>query len=286
MAVRNSVATVLLIGCAAEESLPATGSLRMLSYNVHGLPSGITGDDTPARIAQIAPLIPDYDLLGLQEVWNAEVQTVLTAQCEHPTQEYFDERLDADRAYGAGLNLLGPAPTRLVHEQHYTQCYGLLDGASDCFASKGFQLVRFELGAGSLDVYNSHFEAGSGEEDNAARASNVAELLDAMGELSGTRAILFMGDTNLAGDDPADQPILDALFAAGLEDACDIVGCPEPGRIDRFLLRDGDGMRLTPHDWRVAEGFVDAGGVPLSDHDPIELSIDWEVLVPPDQLPR
>jgi endonuclease/exonuclease/phosphatase family metal-dependent hydrolase len=270
---------LLLAGCGGEEAeaLPTSGSLGVLTYNVHGLPSGITGDDTPARIAAIAPLLPAFDLVGLQEAWIAEDYATLISGSPHTTQEYFDQKVDPERAYGAGLAVLGPAPVALLHEQHYTTCYGLLDGASDCLASKGFQLLRFEVGAGSIDVYNTHLEAGGGEADIAARAEHVRELLVAMEQLSGPRAILLMGDTNLDGDDPDDQPLIDALLASGLADACDTLACPEPGRIDRFLLRDGENMALTPSNWAVSAAFFDDAGVPLSDHDPIELRVDWQV---------
>ncbi len=279
-------ALVAALGCQTEEAPVRAGELRVLTYNVHGLPSGITGDDTSARIAGIAPLLPPYDLLGLQEAWIGDDREVLTAECEHAVEESFDAPLDAGRAFGAGLITLGPAPVSLVHEQYYTRCHGTLDGASDCLASKGFQLLRFELGAGSLDVYNTHFEAGSGEEDIAARESNVSELLAAMETHSGDRAVLLMGDTNLSGEDATDAPALAALFDAGLADACDLVGCPEPGRIDRFLLRDGNDVRLTPREWAVPPEFVDAKGVPLSDHDPIELTLAWEFVEPAADLPR
>ena len=275
-----------LLGCQTEQAPAESGALRVLTYNVHGLPSGITGDDTSARIASIAPRLPAYDLLGLQEAWIAEDREVLTAECEHAVEESFDEPVDAGRAYGAGLITLGPDPASLVHEQYYTRCHGTLDGASDCLASKGFQLLRFELGAGSLDVYNTHFEAGNGEEDIAARESNVAELLEAIATHSEGRAVLLMGDTNLSGDDATDAPALAALFDAGLADACDMVGCPEPGRIDRFLLRNGDEVRLIPGDWAVPPEFVDEAGVPLSDHDPIELTLEWALLEPVADLPR
>ena len=51
----------------ADSSQPQYGNLTVLTYNVHGLPSVITMDDTPGRLRQIAPLLSDYDIVGLQE---------------------------------------------------------------------------------------------------------------------------------------------------------------------------------------------------------------------------
>lgn len=249
----------------------------MLSYNVHGLPEAVTGDDTPARMAAIAPLLPAFQLIGLQEDWDGSNHEVLVAEGTWPIQEWFDDTLDDSRLYGSGLSLLSPGTELLLHEQHYTECNGVLDGASDCLASKGFQMLRVDLGGVQLDVYNTHLEAGGGDDDDAARASNVAELLAAMEKLSTDRAVIAMGDTNLHGDDPEDQLLIAQFEDAGLRNACDEVGCPEPDRIDRIMVRDGGGVALTVQSWQVPQGFLDAGGVPLSDHDPIAVELAWAV---------
>ncbi|RME25056.1 MAG: hypothetical protein D6798_09795 [Deltaproteobacteria bacterium] len=271
-----------LLACIGPSGLPDSGppdsgSLSVLTYNVHGLPEAVTGDDTPARMAAIAPLLPAFQLVGIQEDWDATNHEILVAEAPHPIQEWFDDKLDDSRLYGAGLSLLAPGTERMLHEQHYSRCNGVLDGASDCLASKGFQVLRLDLGGVQLDVYNTHLEAGRGEEDGEARASNVAELLAAMDELSTDRAVIAMGDTNLHGDDPEDQPLIQQLVDAGLRNACDEVGCPEPDRIDRIMVRDGGDVALAVDSWAVPSGFEDADGVPLSDHDPIAVVLSWTV---------
>jgi hypothetical protein len=45
-------------------------------------------------------------------------------------------------------------------------------------------------------------------------------------------------------------------------------------------------VRLIPGDWAVPPEFVDEAGVPLSDHDPIELTLEWALLEPVADLPR
>lgn len=275
--------SILLLACTGDPaggdsgdgSVPSAGSLRVLTYNVHGLPSAITGDDTPGRMVQIAPLLVDFDLVGLQEDFDEANHATLVEPAPQPVQDWFGEKKDDTRAYGSGLALLGPGAATLVHHQHYSACNGVTDGASDCLASKGFQLLRLDLGGVELDVYNTHMEAGGGEEDDAARTVHVDELLAAMDEHSADRPVLFMGDTNLNDDDPEDLVEVLRLKAAGLRDACDEVGCPEPGRIDRVMLRDGGGVALQAASWQVTPGFEDAQGVPLSDHEPIEVQVDW-----------
>ncbi|MCB9766002.1 MAG: hypothetical protein H6739_39875 [Alphaproteobacteria bacterium] len=273
---------LLLLACSTPPEdtgpPPATeGQLTALTYNVHGLPPGVTGDDTPGRMTQIAPRLPAYPLIGLQEDFDPENHALLVAQAEHQTQAWFDEVLD-DRVYPSGLAVLVDQPLVELLEVHYDACNGLLDGASDCFASKGFQVLRLQLGAGQVDVYNTHMEAGSGEADDAARATQVDQLVATLNGFSADRAVIFLGDSNLHDDDPDDLPLVEQLKEeGGLTDACDAVGCPEPGRIDRVMIRSAGGVHLEVLAWRVDEAFVDAQGVGLSDHDAVSATLAWSV---------
>ena len=152
-----------------------------------------------------------------------------------------------------------------------------MNNSGDCLASKGFQMMRLRVGAGSVDVYNTHHEAGGGDEDNAVREGQVDEVLAAMTEWSAGRAVLFLGDFNLHGDDPEDLPALERYWDFGLEDSCELLGCTDPGRIDRALIRSGDDLTLTPTSWEVPEHFVDEQEEPLSDHDPVAVGFEWSL---------
>lgn len=256
-------------------ALATAGTLRVLTYNVHGLPSAITGDDTAARMEAIAPLLADWDLVGLQEDFEADNHELLVAESDHATQLVFDEVLE-DHLYGSGLAILAHAPLVEQAEVHYSTCHGVFDSASDCLASKGIHLARLQVGAATLDFWNTHHEAGGDEEDVASRETQVQEALAALDAHSSGRAILFTGDFNL-GDDPEDEPAVEAYRSWGLVDACDAVGCPEPGRIDRLWFAGGEDVALEVRDWWLPEDFVDAGGEPLSDHDPIGFEVAWQV---------
>lgn len=272
------ILVALLTACGPGEAEPFAGSFELLTYNVHGLPEAITGDDTSGRLAQIAPLLAEYDLLGLQEDWIDDNHAVLAAAVELPTYDRWNEPLDAQRAYGAGLSTWASLPAEETVHTYFTDCYGVFDDASDCLASKGFTALRLSLPSGdSFDLYNSHLEAGSGEGDDPARAANVDQLIASMEGWSAGQAVVFVGDTNLGGDSEVDQAEVDRwLGATGLSDACDLLGCPEPGRIDRILVRDGEGVTLTPSAWRVDDRMVDGAGVELSDHDAIAVTLSVE----------
>ena len=282
------VLTALVLACGGGESgpeLPTDGEITALSYNVHGLPSAITGDDTEARMVQIAPLLAPFDLVGLQEDFDDDHHATLAAGTQHATKVRFADLVEEARFYGPGLAVFSHADAVHTHHEHFSTCHGLLDSSSDCLASKGFQAIRLQLGpdpSHTVDVYNTHLEAGGGAEDDAARAVHVDELLAAMSTLGGGggvsegQAILFLADTNLHDDDPEDLvEITRLLDGAGLSELCIDVDCPEPGRIDRILYRSSEAVELTGLDWWVVEGFVDGEGVALSDHDPIAGRIGW-----------
>lgn len=260
----------------AEDTGPTAGQLDVLTYNVHGLPSGITGDDTPGRMAQIAPLLDRYPLIGLQEDWDEANAATLAAALERRTELWFGEPLD-ERFYGAGLAFFAEQAVESYEPTYYETCNGTLDGASDCLASKGFQVVRLRMGPGAtLDVYNTHMEAGNSAEDDSSRTAQLDMLLAQIDSFSAGHAVLFMGDTNLGADDPEDVPLIAALMeGGGFTDACDAVACPEPGRIDKLLVRDGEDLAIDVDSWAVAEEFVDEDGAPLSDHEGITASLRW-----------
>ncbi len=267
---------ILLLACAVPT--PLEGALEVLTYNVHGLPPEITGDDTGARLEAIGPMLADYDLVGVQEDFDAERHELLAAASGQPVVAWFGALLEPERFYGSGLAVLTGLPASQIYAEHFTACNGTVDGASDCLASKGFQVVRLSLAHGvELDVYNTHLEAGSGEDDNAARQAHVDQLVASLNGRSEGRAVVFTGDTNLHLSDPVDAPLLDQLRDdAGLIDACESVGCDEPDRIDRIFVRSGSDLALEVVDWAVDERFVDAEGLPLSDHDAIRATLRWE----------
>jgi endonuclease/exonuclease/phosphatase family metal-dependent hydrolase len=258
-----------------------TGTLRLLTYNVHGLPPQITGDDTKGRMVQISPLLGDYDIVGLQEDFIGDNHALLVADVPQPVIRRFDEKLDDARAYGSGLGLLLPDAVVDARDVHYQVCHGFIDAASDCLASKGFQSVRLQLAAGvHLDLYNTHFEAGSGtQQDLDARAEQVGDVIDALGTWSAGRAAIFMGDTNLRpSDGEVDTQHLDRFVdEAGMVDACTAIDCAEPDHIDRFFLRGNDQLELEVLEWRNEPQFFDKDGVPLSDHPAIAIDVRWAV---------
>ena len=253
------------------------GTITAVTYNVHGLPSLVTGDDTPGRMALIAPRISDYDIVGLQEDFTADNHALLTADSSHETQLWFGETLP-ERPYSSGLSTLIKAPLLEHQHQHYSTCHGHTDSGSDCFASKGFQALRVSIGTDSIDVYNTHLEAGGSAEDNAARHAQVDDLISALTSWSDGQAVIFTGDFNLRETDPEDLPLIDQLLEdANLTRSCAAVDCDEPAHIDKILFRASPTIRLEAEDWEnVSERFEDTNGLALSDHPAISATFIWK----------
>ena len=269
----------LFVACDPSPSLPQQGELHLLTYNIHGLPELVTGDDTPERIRQLSPMLNDYALVGLQEDWDASNHNIVLDNTEHPYSDYFDDTVDSNRVYGSGLTMLSMVPLLSVTQNHYEQCHGLLDGAADCFASKGFQRAEISLNEEqSLFVYNTHLEAGSGDEDNLARDSQIDQLLASMASLSPESPFVLMGDLNLRPTDPEDVPLLDKLHASGLLDSCQETECSEANHIDRILFRSSSTVDLYARHWSRETQFVDNDGVDLSDHPAVSATISWGIV--------
>lgn len=270
------VALALLAPAAGARAPEGEGRLRILTYNVHGLPAFVTGDDTLARLAAIGPRLEPFDVVGLQEDFMDEGHALLVGASAR-TRLRFDALAADDRVFGSGLTCVTRLRVVFQHHEHFGAFHGRLSDANDGLASKGFQLVRLELAPGAeLDVYNSHLDAGGAEGDQAARAEQVAQLVRAMRERSGDRAIVFLGDTNLGaarGRDP--DTLARWLRATGLACACAAARPTCCGRIDRILVRSGAGLELSVEGWGVAPGFVDERGRGLSDHEPIQAELRW-----------
>ena len=272
---------ILVLGCTGPGEPPA-GVLDVLTYNVHGLTEPIAQDDPAGRMVQIAPMLDAYDIVGIQEAWVDDYYDALLGDAARETEIRFDLTLTDERVYGAGIAVLADLPELSRHQQHYSTCNGGLDGSSDCLASKGFQRVTLQLGtwgdaAYTVDVWNTHFEAGGGDEDVVARAAQVDDLVAAMQEQSAGRAMIFTADQNLhPWRDPPDAEAY-ARFTGevGLQDACALLDCDDPENIDKVMVRDGATVVVSVDAWANEAAFFDSAGEALSDHPAISARLGW-----------
>lgn len=231
--------------------------LDVLTYNIHGLPSWIAGDDPPARIPQLLAKAEGYDVVLLQEDFFH--QGVVDAHKRHP---------HLWRGQRSGLTVLsGFDAVGDAIATPYGVCNGWISAANDCLADKGFLHVRLRLPDGSeLDVWNTHLDAGRSDADRDVRASQLAILAAAIETTSAGRAVLVGGDFNLEWDDPADRALLEAFAKRlGLHVAAQTSADGWESHLDYVLVRDGTDVCMAGGGEKDPS-FVDAGGEPLSDH--------------------
>lgn len=270
---------VLLAACASDDpkDKPSSGEFDVLNYNVAAFPPGVKEADPGIRIEQIAPLLTPFHIAGLQEVWHTEYYDVLADGSGAATQVRFDEPL-AGRLYGSGLAVFSSFELVDFDHVNFELCEGFIDSASDCLASKGFQMIRLKLANGAeLDFYNTHLEAGKGDLDLAARDDHVDHLLASINGQSADRAIILVGDLNLHDDEPAQNIQLERLIGeSNFRDSCDEIDCEEPGHIERLFMRDGGGVTLSSLSWNSDDDFFDSDGLGLSDHPAIRARFSWQ----------
>lgn len=294
-----------LVGAGASlGSGAAADSLTVLTYNVAGLPEGISGSHPRVNHPQISPLLNAYDLVGVQEDFAYHPR--LVASLDFPYQSVKDDTPgefgeEYGFAFGDGLNSFSRLPFVGFTRTTWDECFGLFTNASDCLTPKGLSFQRHEFAPGVfLDVYNWHSDAGSADEDKAARRSNTRQLYQAILDDSAGNAVIVLGDTNSRYTRDGDV-LPEMLAAALLTDVwielersgvlpsvgpslgdCAVdpsgAGCE---RVDKIFYRGSASLLLEALDYDVPSHFVDALGKPLSDHDPVFARFEWRVVPEP-----
>lgn len=281
------------VGCGDDDGGPDSvqGSFRALTYNVAGLPQGLSGSNPVRNMPFIAPLLNDYDLVLVQESWRTPdpnplrplrvYHEILEAASLHP---YRSEPLplplngDPERPTAIvsdGLNHFSDFPFGNVYRQRWQDCD---NSAADCLSLKGFSFARTELAPGvCVDVYNLHGEAGSTDNDLDLKDDNTEALLAAIDEFSAGRAVIIGGDFNMRLVRERDAANLGRLVdEAGMTDACIAVGVYDEQEIDKFFFRSSDAVAITPRSCVFeTEKFVTPDGQPLSDHEPLAVEFSW-----------
>jgi hypothetical protein len=256
------------------------GEVQVLTYNVAGLPQGISSSNPEDFMPLISPLLNDYELVLAQEDFYYHAQ--LAADVTHPYQTTPWMEPPDVLDLGDGLNRFSIYPMDLHERIGWGDCNGQLDCASDCLATKGWSFARTTLYDGAegkvdVDVYNLHMEAGGCPEDIVIRQKSCENLAAEIMARSVSEGypVIVAGDFNLRENDPEDVAPLDALMGgAGLTDACQHLDCGDI-RIDKVLYRDGADVTLEAIHWEVPPQFVSPEGDDLSDHLPVAVRLAY-----------
>jgi endonuclease/exonuclease/phosphatase family metal-dependent hydrolase len=292
------VALLLAAALAAAEEEPApppalavaaaadvtSGTFSLLTYNVAGLPQGVSRSRPQVNMVRIGPRLGAYDIALLQEDFAYHRALLATVPLPYASPD----TATRGPVVGDGLHRFSRHPFTGFHRVPWSESHGLFGSGSDALARKGASLAWHGLAPGvSLLVVNLHADAGHAEGDLAARRAQFAQLASHIDACARGRALVIAGDTNCRRSDPRDAAILDAFAAAlGLTDANVLVG--EAECIDRVFFRAGaageGSVALRPLHWRFAEEFVDEAGRPLSDHRAVCVEFTWRRDGAPDRV--
>ncbi|XVV00659.1 jacalin-like lectin [Actinosynnema sp. CA-248983] len=187
---------------------PSSGTFSVLSYNIAGLPEGLSSGNPEANTPVIGRRIRPYDVVHVQEDFNYHAS--LYANNTHPHRT----PTSGGVPFGDGLNTLSNHPYSDFTRDKWDRCNG-----TDCLTPKGFTWSRVRVAEGVLiDFYNVHANAGTAEADLAARRANISELSRFITANSAGNAVVVAGDTNTRYTRAQDN-IRELLTANGLTDA-------------------------------------------------------------------
>ncbi|MFD3497167.1 jacalin-like lectin [Streptomyces sp. NPDC058678] len=277
-----AAAALAVTGLAATGATPAaaatTGSFNVLTYNVAGLPEGLSSGNPEKNTPLISPRLASYDIVNVQEDFN--YHAALYAGDNHP----YRTATSGGAAIGDGLNTLSDVPFEDFERVKWKNCTG-----TNCLTPKGFTLARVRLAEGVfVDLYNVHTNADSTDDALAARRANIEQLSDFIQANSAGNAVIVMGDTNTRYTRSGDN-IRTLAEENGLTDpwvklvkggtppplGADALLCPTTAPtngcevVDKVFYRGSELLTLDAtrynNEW---VSFLDSAGANLSDHFP------------------
>ncbi|MFD3836294.1 jacalin-like lectin [Streptomyces sp. NPDC058642] len=277
-----AAAALALTGLAGTGATPAaaatSGSFNVLTYNVAGLPEGLSSGNPETNTPLISPRLGAYDIVNVQEDFN--YHAALYAGDNHP----YRTATSGGVPFGDGLNTLSDHAFEDFERVKWNNCTG-----TNCLTPKGFSLARVRLAEGVfVDLYNVHTNADATDDALAARRANVTQLSDFIRANSSGNAVIVMGDTNTrytrSGDNirtlADENGLTDAwvqLAKGGIRptQGADALVCPTTAPpngcevVDKVLYRGSDLLSLNAtrynNEWA---SFLDPAGANLSDHFP------------------
>ena len=255
--------------------------LRILVYNTHGLPEIFINDNPKKRFPIIGEKTQDYDISLLQEDYShhEELSSGLAKE-SIAIRGGMGSRLLCPFCTGSGLTSVFNLPenwTVEVENKTFQTCSGWLKGANDCFAYKGFQIIKITLPSNKeFFIINTHMDAGRRNSDRSSRKKQLEHIVSTISQRTTTKALIVAGDLNLHSKNPEDVKLLKKFKKElKLTDAFTGQKISEKWSVlDYILYRPGNEVEFKIISVGEDESFVTEEGS-LSDHPAlfIEVSI-------------
>ncbi len=263
------------------------GTLKMLAYNVSGIPlvgdfQGSTVTATNDRAAKIGKLLntTDADFIGVEEDFNGH--KYLAGQM---TAYPYRSPNSGGVAQGQGLNIFSKHKLYNLDRVKWNFEYGNLSGSTDALSNKGFIYSLMELEDGVyINVITLHCDAGYEPISVMARRDNFRQLAEYINKnLDDGRALIVLGDFNFKFKRNLKDDIVTNLmeptglkdvwaevYNGGLTDTSDpAFNLDDPGDdLDRVLYRSGKYTELEPVS-KTVPPLTGENGEVYSDHDPM-----------------
>ena len=253
--------------------------LKILVYNTHGLPGIFLRDKPEIRFPLIGEKTKEYELSLLQEDYAHHGKLVSFTKSE---SKIFRGRLGNNLlcpiCTGSGLTSIANLPQDWnieVANEGFKTCSGWISGWNDCFAKKGFQILKITPPSReSLFIVNTHLDAGSRESDRKARKNQLNQIILTLNETIKGEALILVGDLNLNSKNSEDLKLLQNLKEKlSLTDAFLNISIDEKWQVlDYILFRKGKS-----HTFIVTEAGEDTSLYskegPLSDHPALSMQI-------------
>ena len=256
-------------------------TLKILVYNTHGLPEIFISDNPKKRFPIIGEKTQSFDISLLQEDYaHHEELTSGLAHSSIAIRGGMGSTFSCPVCTGSGLtsvlNLPGDWLIEVKNETYQT-CSGWLRGANDCFAYKGFQIIKITTpNEKEFYIINTHMDAGRRDSDRHAREKQLKHIMSAIKKNKDIKTLIVAGDLNLNSKDPGDMELLkqfkNELF---LMDTFEDTQIDKRWSIlDYILIKQGKDVRFKINSVGEDRSFFTEEG-PLSDHPAlfIELSI-------------
>ena len=255
--------------------------LKILVYNTHGLPEIFISDDPKMRFPIIGKKTQDFDISLLQEDYahHEELSSGLNKE-SLAIRGGMGGTLLCPFCTGSGLTSIFNLPNDWIVEVEnntYDTCSGWLRGANDCFAYKGFQVIKITLpNSKRFFIVNTHMDAGRKDSDRSSRKKQLEHVIKTIKQKTSSEALIVAGDLNLNSKNSEDVKLLENFKEElRLSDAFEETKISKKWAIlDYFLYKQGKELDFKIISTGEDESFVTEEG-PLSDHPAliIELSL-------------
>ena len=253
--------------------------LRILVYNTHGLPEIFISDNPKKRFPVIGKKTQDFNISLLQEDYShhEELSSGLAKE-SLAIRGGLGGSLICPFCTGSGLTSVFNLPKNWavdVENETYDTCSGWLRGANDCFAYKGFQLIKITLPSNKrFFIVNTHMDAGKRDSDRAARKRQLEQIISTIKQRTTTEALIVVGDLNLNSKNPKDVKLLENFKEElGLTDSFTGHKISKKWTIlDYILYKQGEALEFKSISVGEDESFITEEG-PLSDHPALVIEV-------------